>query len=681
MGKFCTQCGKETGGGRFCIYCGAPIADTPPPVPPDREYGAAMEIPGQSGETLPLAYPGQGDSAQPLPPKPEETEREPQHLPPVYGHGPQPGKKSGGWVALAIAIGGIAVVALIVFSVLLLARAGNPPVGVTDAYVTTGTVDSQQLTPMMVLAPDDRTITLYGEADNLKDDTIVEIQWYDETDGGADIGRTTATVDAEQGIFYSRYDMPAGSTFQLVYSGDYLAQVFVDGGEEPVYTVPFSVYSDIVSTSASYPINDAYMVSVQGDGSCAPVAGYPEGTEDLVLMLSFAQMDQGAAWMMHWYRMEDGTWVEVGGDTEFTQITDQAGPGLYFSGLTADTDTGWAPGDYRVEAYLDDSSQTPSATVDFSVGGESASDTAAAQDVYVSDFVLSTGIDEDGYPVDRVMSYPQGTEAFYASFYVGGVTDPVEFSWEWYDESQLISGPNYGTADEDMYYWVQYGEEGDGRPFEAGAYRLVLYIEGEEIAETTFTVGGVSVSLEEGSIPLTEETWADWNDWLMTFTEGRLVPYEQAFPSDQDLINFAVQYNYFYNEDMYATLDEYGMCWLEPSALEYTLWWFFDKDEVTHTSTEIALYEGDSYGYKSPEEELPYMFPQVRGIYKDEHNVYTVDLSVYTAPVGFEDFNGTMESWEGEDIVPEYVGDVRARVRFVTERETTRRILLSYEEE
>jgi hypothetical protein len=76
---------------------------------------------------------------------------------------------------------------------------------------------------------------------------------------------------------------------------------------------------------------------------------------------------------------------------------------------------------------------------------------------------------------------------------------------------------------------------------------------------------------------------------------------------------------------------------------------------------------------------LPYSFPQVRGIYPHEDEGFILEFDVYTAPVGFEDFNGDYGSWEAGGTVPVYQGEMRAWVRWVTEGDTDRRVLMSYE--
>jgi hypothetical protein len=99
---------------------------------------------------------------------------------------------------------------------------------------------------------------------------------------------------------------------------------------------------------------------------------------------------------------------------------------------------------------------------------------------------------------------------------------------------------------------------------------------------------------------------------------------------------------------------------------------------VDHGSTDIAMYEGGRYGYKAPEEAPPYVFPQVRGLYAQQGE-YAVEFDVYTAPVGFTDFNGDPDTWGGGESAPAYLGRMRARFRWVTEEDTHRRVLTAYE--
>jgi|GEM_PF-4317480 len=642
MAKYCTQCGKETGDGGFCIHCGAPVDNTP-------EGGGPV-----TSQTLPPAQPDQvlteGAAQGAL-------------------AGPPPRKKHTGLAVTAVLVVIVVMVSLVVWGLLSLFKTATK-VHVTDAYVTTDPVESGTPEVMLSVTPDTWDVNLYGEADNLNEGTILEMKWYDVTGVPVEFDSVLATVDPETGTFYGESTLPTGD-FGLAFSGEYAVEIHVNGEEEPDYTAVFSVYSDPLPDTAAPPINDAYMVAERQDGVYVPATGYDQES-DMIVMLSFAEMATDTQWRFTWLHKTDGEWSVVSEDTEFSPVSEAADAGLYLNGISPKDP--WEPGDYRVEVYLSTAPDAPSAVVDYFVDDSGA----VTQNIFFDDVVMSTGVDEEGYPVDNVSSYPVGTEAFYCSFYVGGVSEPTEISWVWYNEYGNIAAPQSDTVEEDTYYWVAFGDEGDGVPFDPGDYRIVLYA-GEEEYEVQFAVADTSVALDEGSEPLSFDAWADWNGWLKTFTEGRLSPFSEGLPPDSELIDFGVLYNYFYNEDMYATLDEYGMCWLDKSAFDYTIWWFFDT-EVEPASTENVMYEGESYGYKVPEEEMPYHFPQVRGLYKQEGEGYIVEFDVYSAPVGFEDFNGDHESWEESGTVPEYLGEMRARVRWVSDGDTQRRVLLSYEQ-
>lgn len=644
MAKYCTQCGKEPGNGRFCIHCGAPI-DNPeasgqeqsPPIPPSAKLDQqAIAMDGTAARGI--------------------------------GKNPSPRKKHTGLTITVVLSSIVVLIALGVFGLLTLFQA-TTKVHVTDAYVTTDPLETENPEAMTVLPPYTGTVNIYGEADHLKENTILEMKWYDVTGEPVEFDSVLATVDPEKGTFYGASQLPMGD-FQLAFSGEYAVEIYIDGGEDADYTVSFSVYSDPAPDTVVPPVNDAYMVAERQDTAYMPADGYDQES-DMIVMLSFAEMTEDTAWRLKWLRNTDGEWTVVSEDTDFTPVSEKAEPGLYLSGITPQDV--WEPGDYRVEVYLSASPDTPSAIVDYTVDDTGAK----TQSVFFDEVVMSTGIGSDGYPVDTVSAYPIGTEAFYCSFYVGGISKPTEVSWVWYDEDGSITEPQSDTLDTDTYYWVAFGDEGDGVPFEPGDYRIVLQA-GDAEYEASFSVADTNVALEDGSEPLTFDAWADWNGWLKTFTEGRLAPFSEGLPSGSDLIDFGVLYNYFYNEDMYATLDEYGMCWLDQSAFDYTIWWFFDT-EVTPASTGNVMYEGGSYGYKAPEEELPYHFPQVKGIYKHEDDGFIVEFDVYSAPVGFEDFNGDYDSWEAGGTVPEYLGEMRAWVRWVSDGDTQRRVLKSYE--
>lgn len=615
MTRYCTQCGKETDWGKFCVHCGAP------------------------------------------PPK----------------------KKNRGCLIAAAIVGGVVILALIavvVFALLSPFRMADPLVNIADIMVTTDALNAGTHAPVKEVPPDAADIMVYGQAENLREDTLIDLVWIDETSGGVETGRVGATVDTERGIFYGHAALPMGPTFRLMYSGDYRVDVYVNGEEEPSFSLPLAVRADPPPEDVTYPVNDAYMIALQPDGSCSPVTAYPDGTVEVYAMLSFADMDADTAWAFHWMYMVDGDWAEIRADAEFTPVAPEPNAGLYYAGIAMEEGAVWPPGEYRVEVFLSDKPDAPSAAVNFTVEG-SASGPA------LRNISMTTDLDTSGAPVDNITEYPYGIQSFVCSFYCTG-TDNTTIAWEWYGADGLLGARQENTITEDGYYWVRF-DHPQNQAFPPGEYRLVFYFPdlGEgSVAEIPFTVSGTSslpvVSLDEGSLPLTEEEWAEWNDWLMVFTEGRLTPFTDPLPADADLINFGVLYNYFYNEEMYATLDDYGVCWLSEAALDYTLWFFLDA-EVTNGSTDLVLYEGETYGFKAPEEALPYIFPQVRGIYEREDDGYMVEFEIYTAPVGFADFNGDYDSWEAGEIIPEYIGEMRAWVRFVTEDGETRRVLASYD--
>ena len=619
MARYCTQCGKETGDGRFCIHCGSPADHT-------------QEV------------------SQPV------------HLEP-----PSKKKRTGLTITIVLCTV-VIVVALIGFGILSVLQTATQT-RVTDAFVSTDTADTGTPAAMAVFSPDTRTVYLYGKADHLNDKTILELKWCDVTGEPVEFASVFATLDPETGAFSGEASLPIGD-FQLAFSGDYRVDVYVNGGEEPDYTVSFSVHSDPPSGTVIPPVNDAYMVAEGPDGAYVPVSAYGPDM-NMIVMLSFTEMTEDTEWRLRWLHETDGEWTVVQEDTDFIPVSEEPEAGLYLSGITPQDP--WQPGDYRVEVYLSVSPDSPSAMVDYTADGTGA----VSREIFFDEAVMTTGIDGDGYPVDEVTAYPIGTEAFYCSFYVGGISEPTELTWEWYNDSGVIAEPQSDTLEADTYYWVAFGETGDGVPFDPGNYRIVLRA-GEAEYEVSFSVEDTTVALSSGSMPLAFDSWADWNGWLMTFTEGRLAPFNEGTPPDDDLIDFAVLYNYFYNEDMYATLDEYGMCWLSESALDYTVWWFLDT-EVTPASTDTVMYEGGSYGYKAPEEEKPYHFPQVTKIYEHEDGGFVLEFDVYSAPVGFEDFNGDYDSWEAAGTVPEYLGEMRAWVRWAGEGDTDRRVLMSYE--
>lgn len=638
MAKYCTQCGKETGGGGFCIHCGAPVNQAP------EASGKALP-PGRTDQQVPAG----GIAAQ-------------------DAYAPPPKKKHTGLVITAVLSSVVILIALVVFGLLAVFRTATE-VHVTDAYVTTGPVETGAPEAMTLLTPDTGTVNVYGRADNLNEGTILEMKWYDVTGEPVAFDSVLATVDPEAGTFYGGSRLPVGG-FQLAFSGEYAVDIYVNGAEEPEYTVSFSVYSDPAPDTVLPPVNDAYMVAEGPEGVYVPASEYAQD-DNMIVMLSFTEMAQDTEWRFRWLHMEDGEWTVVSEDADFFPVSEAAEAGLYIDGITPPGF--WEPGDYRVEGYLSTAPDTPTVVVDYTV-----EDTGAvSRDIFFDEVVMTTGIGEDGYPLDNVSAYPIGTEVFYCSFYVGGISEPTELSWVWYDGHGSIAAPQSDTIEADGYFWVAFGDEGDDVPFDPGEYRIDIRA-GEAEYEVRFTVEDTNVALDEGSEPLAYDAWVDWNGWLKTFTEGRLVSFSEDLPAQSDLIDFGVLYNYFYNEDMYATLDEYGMCWLSESALDYTVWWFFDT-EVTPASTENVMHEGESYGYKAPEEEMPYHFPQVKGLYKHEDDGFIVEFEVYSAPVGFEDFNGDYESWEAGGVVPEYLGEMRAWVRWASEGDTYRRVLMSYE--
>lgn len=633
MARYCTQCGKETGGGGYCIHCGAPVAGSPEPAS------------------------GQEEGVPP--------------------HRRSRKKKRGGLSVLAFIAGGLLLMALIVVGVVFLFNPFHQPVEITYAYTTTDPVEDASPTPMDFYTPVTGTINLYGEADHLTQDTIIELLWLDETDGGTELGRTMATVDAGAGVFYSTYQMPTGNTFRLAFSGQYRVDVLVNGEETPAYAVSFEVFSMPRPPVADAPINDIYMVALEPDGSYRPVAEYPAGTDEMTALVSFSAMEEGATWKFRWLYREAGEWGEIEGDAaDFQPVTEDPVPGLYAHSVSASSGA-WLPGEYRLEVYLSGNEDTPYAVAEYTVvGGETASPV-------LQEIVMTTGLDDTGAPVDEVTEYPYGTRSFICSFYFQGAGEQP-LAWEWHDQNGLMDLRQEELITEDGYYWIKYNQT-DTTSFAPGEYTLFFYLpeQGDApVAQVSFSVVETSTvtmaDLDEGSISLTQDAWADWNGWLKTFTEGRLVPFGEELPSDSDLIDFGVLYNYFYNEDMYATLDEYGVCWLDASALDYTLWWFLDTG-VTPASTGQVIYEGDSYGYKAPEEAPPYMFPQVRGIYAHGDEGFILEFDVYTAPVGFADFNGDYDSWEDTGAVPEYVGGMRAWVVWASDGDTDRRVLKSYE--
>jgi hypothetical protein len=109
---------------------------------------------------------------------------------------------------------------------------------------------------------------------------------------------------------------------------------------------------------------------------------------------------------------------------------------------------------------------------------------SSPQPINITDVVLSTGVNDQGRPVDNVTRFAPTASRVYCTVQVSA-PKPVHVGVRWYYQDALILDQAQ-TVDQ-IGHWMLYRD--DGNPFDKGQYRVEVYLVERPSRTIYFTVG------------------------------------------------------------------------------------------------------------------------------------------------------------------------------------------------
>ncbi len=264
------------------------------------------------------------------------------------------------------------------------------------------------------------------------------------------------------------------------------------------------------------------------------VTQLPADATQLYACWEYSGMEDGTSWEARWYRedayLEDVSWPPAPwkGGAE----------GSWWVSIT--NEDGLTPGEYHVELYLEEALM---AEASIPVG-------AAESGPAITDLIFSAEITEDNEPVDPTYLLPAGIQEVYAFFAYDTMREGASWQRIWYYEDREIASKEatWETSGAGTY-WLGLGSDD---PLEPGAYRLELYVEGQLLAASNFTVAGTPTQEAIGTI-----TFAAARD-----AQGEPVDVGSAFPAGLT--------------ELYYFVDYVGM----QNGMRFDERWLFDGEEL-----------------------------------------------------------------------------------------------------
>ena len=106
----------------------------------------------------------------------------------------------------------------------------------------------------------------------------------------------------------------------------------------------------------------------------------------------------------------------------------------------------------------------------------------------ITDVVICKSVDSDSKPVNPATVFPLGTNVIYASVKVNNMSteDKITVKWNYLETGEELSTAEFTTEESGSGY-VGFSLTIEGS-FPAGRYNAVVYLNGEEVKTTEFSV-------------------------------------------------------------------------------------------------------------------------------------------------------------------------------------------------
>ena len=269
------------------------------------------------------------------------------------------------------------------------------------------------------------------------------------------------------------------------------------------------------------------------------VSQLPSGATELYAFWDYENMSSDMTWETRWYY--EGQFIE-----NASQPPQSWRGGLRGSWwVSIYNNLGLEEGTYRVELYVNEEKQLEGA---ITVGGE-------ATGLSFSNLVFSAGINDDNRPTDPTYLLPSGITDVYVFFDYAGMSDGLTWSYVWTREGETV------LEESDTWQWGESGSAwasiNNDEPFEPGAYRLALLVEGNLVAASDFTIAGTQAQGAFG--PITFAAGVD--------TQGNPVDPGTSFPVGLT--------------ELYFFFDYAGM----QDGLDFTEKWLYNGEELAAFDT------------------------------------------------------------------------------------------------
>ncbi len=238
--------------------------------------------------------------------------------------------------------------------------------------------------------------------------------------------------------------------FVITYEGEELESATIEvGGPEEEYPA----FSHIVFSGGG---EEGYLL--------------PGGIKEIEVTFEYANMTRNTAWSyIGYYQGEE---IARGEGKPFTRASGTAS-------LPLSSETGFEPGVYRLELYIED---RLAATADCLVGEKGAKE-------LFGPITFAEGIDRRGNPVRPGTTFKSGIKELYAFFDYQGMQDGWEWGWQWSIDGEPLKLQNrtWQDGESGQNEWIRLRSD-DALP--EGEYQLDLFVEGEMVQSGTCTIAG-----------------------------------------------------------------------------------------------------------------------------------------------------------------------------------------------
>jgi serine protease Do len=245
------------------------------------------------------------------------------------------------------------------------------------------------------------------------------------------------------------------------------------------------------------------------------VSQLPSGVTDIYAFWEYENMSSGLTWEARWYYEDQ--FIE--GASQPPQTWRGEDQGSWWASIynTAGLDDGV----YRIELYVEEEILVEGS---ISVGGADTGPT-------LTDLIFSEGVTADDRPTNPTYLLPSGITDVYAFFDFESMSDGLAWRHVWsYEGEPLASNSETWSGGESGFAWVSLSAEA---PLDPGAYRLELFVEGNLVAASDFTIAGTQA--QEAFGPITFAAGAD--------AQGNPVNPGTSFPAGLKEIFFFTDYS------------------------------------------------------------------------------------------------------------------------------------------